>query len=400
MENNNQKRWIILVFVLLIVSNMLTFIFTNAGDLILGNKVIINADSKETANGINKLLELKKQIGAEYYKNVDDETLMEGAIKGMFGSLNDPYSTYFTSKEFKTYMESATGVYEGVGIVVTEDANGFTTVITPQKGTPADEAGIKTGDKIIKVNGEDVSTLGSEEVVMRVKGPADTTVDLSIARGDEIIDLTLTRKAIEAKTVDSRMIGNTGYIQISEFTNNTTTDFKTQLDALLAQNIKGLVIDLRGNPGGGVNEAVSIADRLLGKTTVVYTVDKAGKRTDYNSDDTQSLQLPMVVLIDGGSASSAEILAGALQDTGAATLVGTKSYGKGIVQEVIGIKDGGGFKVTNSEYFTPNGNSINKKGLEPNVVIEANDFMKNNVFTDAEDVQLQKSLETLGNGQQ
>lgn len=397
MGNNNKKRWIILVFVLLIVSNMLTFIFTNAGDLILGNKVIINADSQETVNGINKLLELKKQIGAEYYKNMDDETLMEGAIKGMFSSLDDPYSTYFTNKEFKTYMESATGVYDGVGIIVTEDENGFTTVIAPQKGTPADEAGIKTGDKIIKVNGEDVSTLGSEEVVMRVKGPVDTTVDLSIARGDEIIDLTLTRKAIEAKTVDSRVIGNTGYIQISEFTNNTATDFKTQLDALLAQNIKGLVIDLRGNPGGGVNEAVAIADRLLGKTIVVYTIDKEGKRTDYNSDDTQSLQLPMVVLIDGGSASSAEILAGALQDTGAATLVGTKSYGKGIVQEVIGIKGGGGFKVTNSEYFTPNGNSINKKGLEPDVVIEANDFMKNNVFTDAEDVQLQKALETLGN---
>lgn len=399
MENNNKKRWIILVFILLLVSNTLTFIFTNAGDLILGNKVIINADSQETVNGINKLLELKKQIGAEYYKNVDDETLMEGAIKGMFNSLDDPYSTYFTSKEFKTYMESATGVYEGVGIVVTEDENGITTVIAPQKGTPADAAGIKTGDKIMKVNGEDVSTLGSDEVVMRVKGPADTTVDLSIARGDEIIDLTLTRKTIEAKTVDSRVIGNTGYIQISEFTNNTATDFKTQLDALLAQNISGLVLDLRGNPGGGVNEAVSIADRLLGQTTVVYTVDKEGKRTDYNSDDTQSLELPMVVLIDGGSASSSEILAGALQDTGKATLVGTKSFGKGIVQEVISIKDGAGFKVTNSEYFTPNGNSINKKGLEPNVVIEASDFMKNNVFTDEEDVQLQKALETLGNTQ-
>jgi len=396
MENNNKRRWIILVVVLLLVTNMITFVFTNAGNLVLGNKVMINADSQETVNGINKLLELKKQIGAEYYKDVNDKTLMEGAIKGMFGSLNDPYSTYFTSDEFKSYMESATGVYEGVGIVVSEDKNGITTVIAPQKGTPADEAGIKTGDKIIKVNGEDVTTLGSEAVVMRVRGPADTTVDISLARGEEIIDLILTRKAIEAKTVDSRVIGNKGYIQISEFTNNTAVDFTTQLDELLAQNINGLVIDLRGNPGGGVNEAVTIADRLLGKTTVVYTVDKQGKRTDYNSDDTQSLALPMVVLIDGGSASSAEILAGALQDTGVATLVGTKSFGKGIVQEVIGTKDGAGFKVTNSEYFTPNGNNIQGKGLEPTVAIEANDFMKHNIFTDAEDVQLQKALETLG----
>ncbi|MGV8905976.1 MAG: S41 family peptidase [Acetobacterium sp.] len=397
MENkNNKRRWIILVVILLLVTNIFTFVLTNAGNLVLGNKVMINADSQETVSGINKLLELKQQIAAEYYKDVDDKTLLEGAIKGMFSSLNDPYSTYFTSDEFKTYMESATGVYDGVGIVVSEDENGITTVIAPQKGTPAEEAGIKTGDKIIKVNGEDVTTLGSEAVVMRVRGPADTTVDISIARGEEIIDLTLTRKAIEAKTVDSRVIGNKGYIQISQFTNNTATDFTTQLDALLAQNIDGLVIDLRGNPGGGVNEAVAIADRLLGKTTVVYTVDKQGKRTDYNSDETQSLALPMTVLIDGGSASSAEILAGALQDTGAATLVGIKSFGKGIVQEVIGTEDGGGFKVTNSEYFTPNGNNIQGKGLEPTVAIEANDFMKNNIFTDEEDVQLQKALETLG----
>lgn len=397
MENNNKKRRVILVIVLLLVTNIITFIFTNAGNLLLGNKVLISADSQEMVDGINKLLELKGQISTEYYKDVDDKTLMEGAIKGMFDSLDDPYSTYFTNEEFKTYMESATGVYEGVGIVVSEDEQGGTYVIAPQKGTPADVAGIKTGDRIIKVNGEDVSTLGSEEVVMRVRGPADTTVDVTIARGEEMIDLKLTRKAIEAKTVDSRVIGNAGYIQITEFTNKTAIDFASQLDELLSQNISGLVIDLRGNPGGGVTEAVAIADRLLGKTTVVYMVDKEGKRTDYNSDDTQRLELPMVVLVDGGSASSAEILAGALQDTGVTPLVGTKTFGKGIVQEVISLKDGSGFKVTNSEYFTPNGNGINKKGLEPNVIVEASDFMRNNIFTDEEDVQLQKALETLGN---
>ncbi|KNZ42901.1 S41 family peptidase [Acetobacterium bakii] len=395
MEDNNKKRKIMLIIVLLLATNIITFIFTNAGGLILGNKAIISVDSQDTVDGINKLVQLKEQIGVEYYKDVDDETLMEGAIKGMFESLDDPYSIYFTNEEFKTYMESATGVYEGVGIVVSEDENGYTIVIAPQKGTPAEEAGIKTGDKIIKVNGEDVSTIGSEEVVMRVRGPADTTVDVTIARGEETIDLTLTRKSIEVQTVDSRVIGNTGYIQITEFTNNTATDFATQLNELLAQNISGLVVDLRGNPGGGVAEAVAIADRLLGKTTVVYTVDKQGQRTDYNSDDNESLALPMAILVDGGSASSSEILAGALQDTGAATLVGVKTFGKGIVQEVVGLKDGGGFKVTNSEYFTPNGNNIHEKGLEPNVVIEATDFMKNNFFTDEEDVQLQKALETI-----
>lgn len=397
MEDRNNKKWIARILVLLLVTNMTTFIFGNAGNLVLGNKALISVDSQETLDGVNKLLAMKEQLESEYYKDVEDETLMEGAIKGMFESLGDPYTTYFTTSEFKTYMESATGTYEGVGIVVTEDDQGVTVVIAPQKGTPAYESGIKSGDKIIKVNGEDVTTVGSEEVVLRVRGPADTTVDITVARGEEIIDFTLARKVIELETVDSRVIGNVGYIQITEFTNNTALDFTAQLDELLAQSISGLVIDLRGNPGGGVNEAVSIADRLLGKTNVVYLVDKDGKRTEYNSDDTESLALPIVVLVDGGSASSSEILAGALKDTGAATLVGTTTFGKGIVQEVISLKDGGGVKVTNSEYFTPNGNNIHEKGIEPDVIIEATDYMKNNFFTDEEDVQLQKALETLGN---
>jgi len=191
------------------------------------------------------------------------------------------------------------------------------------------------------------------------------------------------------------VIGDKGYIQISEFTDKTADDFETQLGELLAQNITGLVIDLRSNPGGGVNEAVEIADRILGETMVVYTIDKNGYKTEYKSDGTEQLNIPMVALVDGGSASSAEILAGALQDTGAAQLVGTKTFGKGIVQEIISLTDGGGFKVTNSEYFTPNGNNIHEKGLEPNIVIEATDFMKNNFFTDEEDVQLQKALQVL-----
>ncbi|MDO9492935.1 S41 family peptidase [Acetobacterium sp.] len=395
MENKSKKTKIIVIIVVLIITNIITFTVATTGNFLIGNKMIVNVDSSETAAGIKKLLLLKDQIGLEYYKDVDNTTLLDGAIKGMFDSLGDPYSTYFTSEEFSKYMESATGVYEGIGVVVTEDDQGYTTVIAPQKGTPAEEAGIKTGDKIIKVDGEDVSTIGSDAVVAKVKGPADTTVNITIARGEEIIEMQLVRKTIEAKTVESRVIGDKGYIQISEFTDKTADDFETQLGELLAQNITGLVIDLRSNPGGGVKEAVEIADRILGETMVVYTVDKNGNKTDYKSDGTEQLALPMVALVDGGSASSAEILAGALQDTGAAQLVGTKTFGKGIVQEIISLTDGGGFKVTNSEYFTPNGNNIHEKGLEPNIAIEATDFMKNNIFTDEEDNQLQKALQVL-----
>ena len=395
MENKSKKTKLIVIAVVLIITNIITFTVATTGNFLVGNKLIVTVDSNETAAGIKKLLALKEQIGLEYYQDVDNTTLIDGAIKGMFDSLGDPYSTYFTSEEFSKYMEMATGVYEGIGVVVTEDEQGVTYVIAPQKGTPAEAAGIKTGDKIIKVDGEDVTTIGSDAVVAKVKGPADTTVNITIARGEEIIEMSLVRKTIEARTAESRVIGDKGYIQISEFTDKTADDFETQLGELLAQNITGLVIDLRSNPGGGVQEAVEIADRILGETMVVYTVDKNGNKTEYTSDGTEQLNLPMVALVDGGSASSAEILAGALQDTGAAQLIGTKTFGKGIVQEIISLTDGGGFKVTNSEYFTPNGNNIHEKGLEPNVVIEATDFMKNNLFTDEEDVQLQKALQIL-----
>ena len=395
MENKSKKTKLIVIAVVLITTNIITFTVATTGNFLVGNKLIVTVDNNETAAGIKKLLALKEQIGLEYYQDVDNTTLIDGAIKGMFDSLGDPYSTYFTSEEFSKYMEMATGVYEGIGVVVTEDEQGVTYVIAPQKGTPAEAAGIKTGDKIIKVDGEDVTTIGSDAVVAKVKGPADTTVNITIARGEEIIEMSLVRKTIEARTVESRVIGDKGYIQISEFTDKTADDFETQLGELLAQNITGLVIDLRSNPGGGVQEAVEIADRILGETMVVYTVDKNGNKTEYTSDGTEQLNLPMVALVDGGSASSAEILAGALQDTGAAQLIGTKTFGKGIVQEIISLTDGGGFKVTNSEYFTPNGNNIHEKGLEPNVVIEATDFMKNNLFTDEEDVQLQKALQIL-----
>ncbi|MGD9475214.1 MAG: S41 family peptidase [Eubacteriaceae bacterium] len=391
----NKKKWLLLLVAILILTNVFTFALATSGSLILGNRMLITVDDEETKNGIIKLLALKSQIEEEYYQDVDSKTLMEGAIKGMFESLDDPYSAYFTQEEYESYMASATGIYEGIGVVVSEDDNQNTFVIAPQKGTPADLAGIQSGDQIIRVDGEDVTTLGVDEVVSRVRGPADSQVTVTIARDGQEMDFTLTRSSIETTTVDSRVIDGVGYIQISEFASNTAEEFNSQLDNLLSQNITGLVIDLRSNPGGNVQVAVDIADRLLGETVVVYTEDKDGNRTDYKSDAAEELDLPMVVLVDGGSASSSEILAGALQDTQAATLVGTTTYGKGVVQIIKGLDGEGGFKVTNSEYFTPNGRNIQGVGLEPDVTIEATDYMVNNYFTDEEDVQLQQALEVI-----
>ncbi|MGL4606385.1 MAG: S41 family peptidase [Eubacteriaceae bacterium] len=395
MEKGNRKKWIIMGVALIIFTNLITFFVTNSLSFVIGNRVILNTDSQETAQGLTKLLSLKETIGKDFYKEVSDSTLMEGAIKGMFDSLEDPYSAYFTPEEFKSYMEMVSGEYEGIGIVVSQDDQGSTYVIAPYKGTPAEVAGIQIGDKILKVDGEDVSILGSDEVVKRVKGPANTQVSLTIGRGEETLDFNITRQAISVETVESKKIGDLGYIQITEFTNNTSAKFKEQLDALINQNIKGLIIDLRGNPGGSVPEAVAIADRLLGETTVVYTLEKNGERTEYSSDDLLKVDIPVAVLVDGGSASSSEILAGALQDTKVGTLIGVKTYGKGIVQEIRGIGDGAGFKVTNSEYFTPNGRNIHGEGLEPDLLVEPSEFMLNNPFADEEDIQLQKAIEFL-----
>ncbi len=391
----NKKKGIIIIVILVLLTNMGTFFLATNVDLIFGNRMLISAENEQVKNGILKLMALKKQIDSEYFKDVEDSILMEGAIKGMFESLDDPYSAYFTPEEFEFYMEAATGVYEGIGVVVTEDENKGTYVIAPQKGTPAELAGIRSGDRIIKVDGEDVSTAGVDEVVSRVKGPVDTQVQVTISRSDEILEFDLLRANIIAQTVESRVIDQFGYLQISEFSNSTDEDFNTQLDALLDQEIKGLVLDLRSNPGGGLQEAVNIADRLLGQTIVVYTEDKNGKRIEYKSDGEEELDLPLVVLIDGASASSAEIVAGAIQDTGAGTLVGTTTFGKGVVQEIKGLDGVGGFKITNAEYFTPNGRNIHGLGLEPDVIIEATEFMYNNAFTDEEDVQLQKALDVL-----
>lgn len=394
--NKKSKKGIIIIAMLVVLTNLGTFFLATNVDLIFGNRMLISAENQQTKDGILKLMELKKQIDAEYFKEVEDSVLMEGAITGMFESLGDPYTAYFTPEEFDRYMEVASGVYEGIGVVVTEDDNKATYVIAPQKGTPADLAGIRSGDRIIKVDGEDISIAGVDEVVRRVKGPAETKVDVTVSRGEQVLDFNLVRASIIAQTVESRVIDGQGYLQVSEFSNSTAEDFNNQLNGLLDQGISGLVLDLRSNPGGGVQEAVNVADRLLGETLVVYTEDKNGKRIEYQSDGKEELNLPMVVLVDGATASSSEILAGAIQDTGAGTLVGTTTFGKGVVQEIKGLSGVGGFKITMAEYFTPKGRNIHGVGLQPDVVIEATDYMYNNAFTDDEDVQLQKGLDLLG----
>ncbi len=405
-----------------------------------GNRVVVTANNEETARGLQKLAFLKEKIDETYYQDIDDQVLLEGAMKGMFEATGDQYSGYFDQEAFQNLMETSTGSFSGIGVVVTEDENqttmvvtpykntdqysGYfdqeafqnlmetstgsfsgigvvvtedenqtTMVVTPYKNTPAGNAGVQSGDKIIAVNDEDVTGKGMDYTVDLMRGEAGTPVKISVQRGEETHSFDLVREQIDTPTVDSKNIDGIGYISISEFTQKTSEDFNTQLDALLAQNISGLIIDLRYNGGGLITSSVAVADRLLGDTEIVYTVNKNGDRKDYRSTADVQLDIPLVVLVNEGTASASEILSGAIQDTGKGTLLGTKTFGKGIVQDVVPLSDGSGYRLTSATYFTPNGRSIHGEGLTPDVVVDQNEaYQKVLNVPEDQDVQLQNAL--------
>lgn len=399
MEKKDKKRLQLIIVIgiaLLVISNLTTYFLTNQHGFTLGNIAIISADSKETADGLRKFAELKEQIDERYYKDISTESLMNGAFEGLFAATGDKYSAYYTPEDFKSLMESSSGTYSGIGVVVMEDEDGLTTVVTPYKNTPAADAGIQIGDKIVKVDEEDVTAKDMNYVVSKMKGEPNTDVIVTILRDGQEIVFDLKRQSIHIPSVESEIIDGVGYIAINEFSETTAEDFKTELESLKQQNVSGLIIDLRYNGGGVVSSAVSVADQLLDETVVVYTVDKNGKRKDYNSEAGMNFDKPVVVLVNEGSASASEIVAGALQDKQRATLIGTKTFGKGIVQEVVPLSDGSGYKLTIAEYFTPNGRSIHGEGLQPDVAIDQPEEYKDTISVPREsDTQLQKAIEQL-----
>ncbi len=396
----HKKRVWLAVILLLIVTNTATFLLSNILPLSFGNKVLLETDSPETAVSLQKLVMLKEFLEKNYYQPVEDSTLMDGALKGMFSSIGDPYTVYMNDKEFESFMTETEGSFGGIGVQVTMDEDGLVTVIAPIVDTPGERAGLKSGDKIIKVNGEDVTGRELDEVVGKMKGKAGTKVKLTIARKGkkDYIEREITRQIIRIKTVKSEKLEDgLGYIRISMFDENTAEDFNQHLKKLENQHIKGLIIDLRGNPGGLLSEVVEIADRILGEQTITYTEDRKGKKQYYDSDEETKLEVPLVLLINEGSASASEILSGAVKDTKSGILVGTKTFGKGIVQNVQTLSDGSGIKYTSSEYFTPNGINIHGKGITPDIKVEMPDKLleKGQNLPLKEDLQFQRAVEIL-----
>lgn len=332
------------------------------------NEGIISSDTE------TKLSYLKKLIDETYLHDIKEKDLNEGIYKGYVEGLGDQYSAYYDKKETKELSESLDGYFSGIGAVMTQDASsGVITITQVYDDSPAKKAGIKAGDILYRVEEKTVTGKDLDKVVSWIKGKKGTKVNLTLLRGtnSDKIKVTATRDVINVETVKYKVLENQiGYISISEFDSVTGAQFAKALKQLQKKNIEGLVVDLRNNPGGSLSTVCDILDSILPKGLIVYTKDKNGKKEEYTSDEKHRLNLPMSVLVNGQSASASEIFAGAVQDYGKAEIIGTQTYGKGVVQNLFDLKDGTCVKLTTSEYFTPKGRNIDGKGITPDVKIE------------------------------
>ncbi len=323
---------------------------------------------------MEKLTVLEDTIREYFWQDVTEQDLEEGVYKGILEALDDPYSVYYTNEELLALQEQTEGIYYGIGAYISQKTDaGYVQISKVMKDTPAEESGFLQGDYIYMVNGEDMLDQDSTYVVSKIKGEEGTTVTVTVLREGvaDPIDIVVERRKIESPTVEYEMLDNgMAYIQIVEFDLVTTSQFETAYKQAKQDGMKGLIIDLRSNPGGNLSTVCDIARMLLPKGLIVYTEDKYGERVEYTCDGSQEIEVPLVVLTDGYSASASEILAGAIKDYGIGTLVGTTTYGKGIVQKVINLSDGSAVKLTVSTYYTPNGNNIHKIGIAPDVEVE------------------------------
>ncbi len=345
---------------------------------------------------VAKMKVIENVINTYFYKeDVDKDAMVDGIFKGMVESLGDPYSEYYSKEELESLYQDSLGVYYGVGAYVSLDTTtGLAKISGIIADSPAEDADLRAEDIIYKVDDVDVTGMTLQETVSLIKGDENTTVKLTLIRDGKEIEKDVTRRKVESPTVKFEMLDDgMAYIQITEFDTVTVDQFTEAMAMARGNDMKGLILDLRSNPGGNLSSVVSIAQQMLPKGLIVYTVDRDGNREEYSCDGSRELDVPMVVLVNGNSASASEILAGAIKDYGIGTLVGTTTFGKGIVQRPIELSDGSAVKLTISSYYTPNGININGIGIEPDVECE---FDSERYYSDeAYDNQLEKAKEVL-----
>ena len=401
MENRNTQRiykMIMLVLIVIIVTSLVTAFTTY--QYLSNNGISYSKVNTTSLEGLEYTLsQFRSELEKKYIGEINDEELIEGAVKGYVDALGDPYTTYYTKKEMKTIMEETNGNFVGIGVYMTKDLEkNAILIIKPIENSPAEKAGILPGDLITKV--DDVEYTGDklEEASNKIRGEEGTKVKLEIYRNGETKTFELTRTKVVVSHVTTKVLNNDiGYIAISDFEGECASEFETKYKQLEKQGIKKLIIDIRNNGGGIVDEALKIANMLVDKdSTLLITKDKSDKEEVTKATEKPIINIPTVVLVNDYSASASEILAGALKDNGKATLVGTKTYGKGIIQELHQLSDGSGLKITVSEYYTPNHNAIHKIGITPDVEVDlSEDVKQQTTIQEKDDNQLQKAIEIL-----
>lgn len=348
---------------------------------------------------VQKIEYLEKMIDQEYLGEVDNDEMAEGVYAGLVYGLGDVYSRYYTADEYAQETASTDGAYAGIGVSIQKNKNGGVQIAECYEGGPGADAGLQTGDVITAINDTDVTDMELSDVVSLIRENKDKTIVLTVFRENEekSREISVDVTDVELPSVFGEMLDKkTGYIQITQFTGVTPQQYKDMFDELKDKGMERLVIDLRDNPGGLLTSVCDILREILPEGLIVYTEDKYGNREEETCDGKHQLNMPLAVLVNENSASASEIFAGAVQDHGVGTIVGTTTYGKGVVQELRQLSDGSAVKLTVSNYYTPNGNSINKVGIKPDVEVKlASELLNKDEITHEEDNQLQKALDVI-----
>ena len=386
---------VMLIIITALLSSLITTIIVK--EKITSSSSLNSIISNGGTTGIESALaSIRTMLEEEYIGELDDEQMLEMAIKGYVAGVGDEYTEYYTPEEMSQEYDTAMGNYVGIGIyMVVNYEEGTITVLEPMEGSPAEEVGLQEGDLITKVDGQDVTVDNVTEMSNAIKGEEGSKVKLEITRGEEKLEVEVERKRIEISHIESRMLeDNIGYIQILDFDGGTAEEFRENYENLNNQGATSLIIDIRNNGGGVVDEAIDILEMICDRdSTLLIEKDKDENEVIVKSEEDPFINIPIVVLTNENSASASEILAGALKDNDKATIIGETTYGKGVIQTLYRLTDGSGLKITTNEYVTPNRTTINKVGIEPDIVVELPEDIEE--LTDENDTQLQRAIEEL-----
>ena len=388
-------RVIMLIVITALVSSLLTAVVVT--ERITSKSSVEKIAEGDGTTGIETTLAyIRTLLQEKYIGELDDEQMLETAIKGYVAGIGDEYTVYYTKDEMDDQYDAAMGNYVGIGIyMIVNYEEGTIEVVSVMKNSPALEVGMQAGDMITKVNGKELTPDNVGELSDEIKGEEGTTVNLEIMRGEETLELDVERRRIEVSHIESEMLDNNiAYIQVLDFDGGTAKEFKENYETLKKQGATSLIIDIRGNGGGVVDEAIDMLEMICDKdSTLLIETDKNGNEEVIKAEENPIIDIPVVVLVNGSSASASEIFAGALKDNNKATIIGTTTYGKGVIQTLIRLADGSGIKITTEEYCTPNRNKINKVGIEPDITEELPEDIKE--ITKENDTQLQRAIEEL-----